>query len=61
MTVDELINHLYPLDPTAEVILFADQEGLTTMTPESVSYQTNYRGQRVVLISAWEPDGHEPL
>ena len=61
MTVGELIELLQQCDHSAKVILYADREGLTTMETESVSYQTDYYGNRVVLISAWEPSGDEPL
>jgi hypothetical protein len=61
MTVGQLIELLQQCDHSAKVILYADQEGLTTMAPESVSYQNDYYGERIVLISAWEPSGDEPL
>jgi hypothetical protein len=61
MTAGELIRMLQLFDADSKVILYADQEGLTTMEPKSVSYQNDYRGNRIVLISAWAPDGDEPL
>ena len=61
MTAGELISQLQLFDATTKVILFADQDGLTSMEPQSVSYQNDYYGKRIVLISAWEPSGHEPL
>jgi hypothetical protein len=61
MTVADLIVELEKVQQDDPVHLYADQEGLTTMEPVSVAQQRNYKGESVVVISAWEPTGFEPI